>query len=480
MRTLPILLLSLVACGDDSSMEVDAGDSAVQDGWSVDTGSLEDSGPADTGMVVDVGIADAPVDAAPEPPWPPPELLADPPPQPTGDGWRTAQWNVCTTRMDGGRLECRARIAPGDESRTAAQIERAAIAKDFLEDPNMYSFTLQEICEQDARWVAAFVANEGPPRGGFREDFDEAQYAALDERAPYAFLPYVTRELSEGRDYGCGPGISTGVAAIAKRLPETTGLLLRGLTNATYAERASTGVTNAHLRTAEVCANYFEAQTSYGPEDASGQYPAVRDFRSGGCVSEVPDTLRGLACVRTRWRGPGDAEDRTYRVTTCATHAVHRGASTWTVRNQHIDEAARQAFGFAGGTDQRMILSGDFNVVASRGGGASLSSQELGHTNILERHGLGKVSLGDHDASTRTGTIRGTDPDTTCGREIDGIYAKNAWWFHSPSPNATPCTIYGDADPPSEPPELNPYVWSDHIMMVGPLMSPHGSGPADL
>lgn len=410
-------------------------------------------------------------------PWPPPELTVAPPAQPDGAGWRTAAWNICTTRMDGGRLECRARIDPQDEGRTAAMIERAAIAKYFVEDDNMYSFTLQEICEQDARWIAAFVANGGPPARGWDMDFSAVEYAAIDELAPYVFLPYMTHEMVDTRDLGCGVGVSTGIAAIARRKPDTTGLKLQGLTNATYALRVGTGLTAAMLAEPDICALYFEAQTSYDPvdpDDAASPLRAVMDFRTGGCTSSVPDTLRGVACVRTRWEGPGGPTD--YRVSTCATHAVHKGAVAGRVRNYQIDEAATMLFDFAGGAGQRSILSGDFNVVARRGSASNLDSGEVGHHTLLTsgRHGFGKVTVGDEVGGTGTGTHRGN-----CGREIDAIYVRNAWWLQSPSPNASPCRAYGDADPVSRGVEANPYDWSDHERVVSPLMMPTGNGPAD-
>ena len=319
----------------DADPEVDAGmldaahdvnsDSTIGE----DTGGVE-SGTPDTGTP-DVGVGDGGVadtsadmgspDAGTNEPWPPPELEHSPDSQPSGNGWRTAQWNICTTAMSTGRLECRAKIEAIDATRTAVELERAAIAKYFAEDSNLYSITLQEVCEEDVRWIAAFVANNGPPAPDWRGNFSDTQYGRIDANAPYAFLAYRTREMLDGRDQGCGPGISTGFAAIAKRLPGSTGFSTRGLTNATFASRAAAGFTEAQLRTASICEDYFNAQTSYGPVDMStGQYERVLNFRNQGCASTVPDTLRGLACVRTRWRGPGDAPDRSYRVTTCATH----------------------------------------------------------------------------------------------------------------------------------------------------------------
>ena len=371
-------------------------------------------------------------------PWPPDELTAGPSdPQPTGVGWRSAQWNVCTTSMDDARLECRARIAPTDEGRTAVLLERAAIAKYFTEDENMYSFTLQEVCEQDARWIAAFVALGGPPANGWDRDFSAEEYTAIDDTAPYAFLPYLTHEMMGDSDYGCGVGISTGIATIAKRTSRTTGLSLRGLTNASYPERATTGLRAVDLQDPSICALYFEYQTSYAPidpNDPDSAYLGVSDFRSSGCTSTIPVTLRGTACVRTRWLGPGD--DTTYRVSTCATHAVHKGKPTFVVRNHQIDEAGWHLFDFAGGAGQRSLLSGDFNVVADRGEGATLDEAEKGHTTILTdpAHGFGKLSIGDHDTSDGTGTHRGN-----CGREIDAIYGRNAWWLMSASPNPSIC-----------------------------------------
>lgn len=416
----------------------------------------------------------------PPAPWPPPELTNARPhaPRPSGNGWRSAQWNICTTSSGGSRLECRTRIHPSDTERTAAMLERAAIARVFLEDRNMYSFTLQEVCEMDARWVAAFVANQGPPAAGWNKDFSAAEYQKIDERAPYAFLPYVTRELSNGRDYGCGAGIATGVAAIAKRVAGTSGLKLWGLTNATYAQRATSGFTRAHLTDPEVCKFYFEAQTSYTPVNANepdGRYKSVNNFRTNGCTSSVPATLRGLACVRTRWQGPGDSTH--YRVSTCGTHAVHKGLSTFVVRNRQIDEAGPMMEGFAGGSGQRSILSGDFNVVARRGKASTLTSAEAGHATILEaaRHGFTKVTAGRHTTSSNTGTFR-----SNCSREIDAIYARNAWWLKSSAPNTSPCRTYPDASPPAQGTRVNPFDWSDHEMTVSPLMAPTGSGASDL
>ncbi len=411
-------------------------------------------------------------------PWPPAEILAAPDPLAQGIGWRSAQWNVCTTSMDGRRVECRARLFSEDESRTAAELERAAIAKLFLEDSNLYSFALQEICEQDARWIAAFVANGGPPQDGWRRDFSGLENERILKQAPYAFLPYFTRELLSDRDLGCGTGVSTGVAVIAKRIAGSSGFKVRGLQSDSYEQREHSGFTRAHLTKPEVCSFYFEAQTSYGPMDeTTGQDEAIADFRSKGCQSEVPDTYRGLACVRTRWRGPGDGVS--YRVSTCATHAVHRGAKSWSVRNQHIDAAGRESLVFAGGENQRVILSGDFNVVARRGADDSLETAEQGHTTILTaaRHGFSKTTVGEHVSSTNVGTIRtGARP---CSREIDGIYAKNAWWAQSASPNPSPCRNYPETEPSLTTPDVNPWEWSDHEMMVTPLMSPHGAGAAD-
>lgn len=490
MRILLLAVISLAACssdpilvpgefdlGSDAAPGMDAGErdaatahDPVRDAG-LDAGEDDDATTVDAAEDVDVAEPHVPA------PWPPPELAtASPPSQPSGNGWRTAAWNICTTRMDGGRLECRARIAPDDVGRTAAQIERAAIAKYFLEDDNMYSFTLQEVCEQDARWIAAFVANGGPPALGWDMDFNDAEYTAIDELAPYAFLPYLTHEMAGSRDLGCGVGVSTGIAAIAKRKPGTTGLKLQGLTNATYASRAATGVTAAQLAQPDICALYFEAQTSYDPvdpDDASSPLRSVMNFRSGGCTSTVPDTLRGVACVRTRWQAPGGATD--YRVSTCANHAVHKGVVAGRVRNHQIDEAATMLYDFAGGAGQRSILSGDFNVVARRGNASNLNSGEVGHTTLLtsSRHGFGKVTVGA-GAGGATGTHRGN-----CGREIDAIYVRNAWWLQSPSPNASPCRDYGDSDPVARGADANPYNWSDHEMMVSPLMTPTGSGPSD-
>ncbi|MCA9580492.1 MAG: hypothetical protein KC416_01780 [Myxococcales bacterium] len=313
----------LVACSADSDIPTD------QERPVVEAGAPEDAtAPRDATSPAD---ASEPVIA----PWPPPELAIGPTPQPTGVGWRTAQWNVCTTSMDGPRLECRARLSPEDGSRTAAAIERAAIAKYFVEDPNLYSFTLQEVCEQDARWIAAFVANGAPPLAGWNRDFNVHEYEKIDDHAPYAFLPYLTREMLGDRDLGCGQGVSTGIAVVAKRVKGTSGLKFLGLTNATYSTRADTGFTAAHLRTPDVCGFFFEHQTSHGPDvSPTGPYESVSTFRSSGCVSEVVDSLRGLACVRTRWSGPGDSG--TYRVSTCSTHAVHLGSKTWTVRNHRL------------------------------------------------------------------------------------------------------------------------------------------------
>src|SRR5690606_12952479 len=97
---------------------------SASDAAGIDAAAL-DAAAIDAAAVVDA----AHPDAAMPTPWPPPELALGPADrQPSGPGWRTAQWNICTTSMDGGRLECRARIAPGDSGRTAAQLERAAIA----------------------------------------------------------------------------------------------------------------------------------------------------------------------------------------------------------------------------------------------------------------------------------------------------------------------------------------------------------------
>lgn len=472
-----LVLFFAAACGG-SDKTTDAPDGSAAEASVGDLDASSGSPDADA-RAFDAGQRDAQawIDGAVEP-WPPEALLAQPDPQPQGVGWRSAQWNVCTTSLDGPRVECRARLSPEDSSRTAVELERAAIAKYFAEDSNLYSFTLQEVCEQDARWVAAFVANGGPPLAGWRGDFSAAENLRMIEQAPYAFLPYFTRELLNDRDLGCGAGVSTGVAVIAKRIAGSSGLKVRGLQHDTFEERRDNGFTQAHLQRPEVCALYFDAQTSYGPLDEStGQDAASFNFRSAGCKSDLPDTYRGLACVRTRWRGPGDATS--YRVSTCATHAVHRGATTWSVRNQHIDEAGRETFAFAGGTNQRVLLSGDFNVVARRGEGSSLEAAEQGHHTILTapRYGLSKVTVGDHVGTSRTGTLRvGSSP---CGREIDAIYAKNAWWTHGGTPHPSLCRDYPESEPPLTLPDINPWEWSDHEMMVTPLMSPHGAGTAD-
>ena len=112
-----------------------------------------------------------------------------------------------------------------------------------------------------------------------------------------------------------------------------------------------------------------------------------------------------------------------------------------------------------------------------RGAGLGLDDGEIGHQTLLtsSRHRFGKVSVGHHPQTGATGTHRGN-----CGREIDAIYARNAWWFESASPNVSACRDYGDEEPVARGPEANPFEWSDHEMMVSPLMSPAGSGPSDL
>ena len=137
-------------------------------------------------------------------------------------------------------------------------------------------------------------------------------------------------------------------------------------------------------------------------------------------------------------------------------------------------------FDFAGGTNQRTILSGDFNVVANRGVTASINTAEMGHNTILSAQGLTKVTVGAHVGTSRTGTLRPSSSRNYCGREIDAIYARNGWWLESSSPNPATCRDWPASDPPSSGPAANPYEWSDHEMTVSPLMSPHGLGTSDL
>jgi hypothetical protein len=404
-------------------------------------------------------------------------------PRPSGNGWRTAQWNVCTTATNPPtQLECRSKINASDAGRTAAQKERDFIAANFLEDENMYSFTLQEICEQDARWIAAYVANGGRPADGLAGDYTAKQYEKINRLAPYAFLPYMTHEMLGNDDNGCGVGISRGIAAIAKRVDDTNGLKLRGLTNEDYHLREDTGMTQAQMQTPSVCQNYFQYQTTFTVNPNNEQdnhYYYTASFEFDGCTTKLPvplTTLRGTACVRTRWQGPGDATH--YRVSTCSTHAVHKGAPSRRVRNHQIDEAATMTFSFADDTNQRVILSGDFNTVANRNEGSSLNkgSKGQGHLTILSHpdfgHGLIKVTEGVHisDPPARTGTFRSRDPALTCVREIDGIYVKNWAFFNSANPNTTLCTTMPS---PTTAPDHFVGEWSDHEMMVSPLMSPH-------
>jgi hypothetical protein len=390
----------------------------------------------------------------------------------TRDGWRTAQWNVCTVTADNDRIECRSKIQPSDTTRTAAQKERHFIAKHFLEDDNLYSFTLQEICEEDVRWIAAYMANGGNPSGGMHHDFSASQYTKIDTDAPYAFLPYKTHEMMDNKDGGCGPGISTGIAAIAKRIDGTTGLRLQGLTNSDYSNRTGTGLTEAQLQTTAVCGLYFEFQAEvYGDTGSDGQTSYTGIFKKVGCTSSVPDTLRGAVCVRSRWQGPGDST--TYRVSTCATHPVHKGKKTWLVRNHQIAEAASMTMVFAGGTKQRMILSGDFNVVANRNPGVSLNRKEKGHNTILSSspYEFMKVTQGFNlEDSSKTGTLRSPDNISTCSREIDAIYVKNWASFNSATPKKNLCVAMPKTEPAGS---SHPVDWSDHEMLVSPLMSPH-------
>ena len=487
---LPDTAATDTATTDTGTSDTGSADTELHDTGSADTATTHDSTSEDT--VSDTGPADIAPDIGdtvaadtlmpdtfmPDttpPPWPPEELDAPPDPQPSGDGWRTAQYNLCTTRMDGGRLECRARISPQDDGRTAAVLERAALAKSLNDDPNFYSVTLQEVCEQDARWIAAFLANDGPPAAGWPEPFSAAENALIDDHAPYAFLPYLTHEMTGTDDKGCGPGISTGFAAIARRIPGSTGFKLRGLTNATYATREATGMTRAQLEQPEVCNAYFEYQTTYGPTNSQTQQNvAIDDFRSSGCTSTVPDTLRGLACVRSRWLAPGDSSSK--RVSTCAVHAVHKGLATWRVRNEQIHAAGTELADFAGSTGQRSILSGDFNVVANRGASATLATAEQGHETILSNvaEPMTKVTVGDHVGTTRTGTLRVSPSNLECGREIDAIYVRNAWSLLSQAPNPTLCRDYPAQEPTTDVPGINPLEWSDHEMMVSPLMAPSG------
>lgn len=128
---------------------------------------------------------------------------------------------------------------------------------------------------------------------------------------------------------------------------------------------------------------------------------------------------------------------------------------------------------FADGGDQRMILSGDFNVVANRNYGASLNSIEKGHNSILSDtpYEFQKVTVGFNISdSSKTDTLRSTNADISCTREIDAIYVKNWASSNSANPNNTLCTSM-----PEDEPAGDSYVgdWSDHEMSVSPLMSPH-------
>ena len=195
-------------------------------------------------------------------------------------------------------------IEPGDSSRTAAELERRAIG-DLLLEPDMYSFSLQEVCEKDVRWIAAYVANDG--RVSSDGTFSKEQYAAIDSFAPYAFLPYSTWEVDEG----CGPGVSTGFAVIVKSEAGAPAPKTHGLTNATYAQRLDDDFTSAQLQES-ACDYYFDAQANW-----TSPFKGEEQFRANGCQTDLPD-LRGLTCVQTTWRA--SATDTPLRATSCSTH----------------------------------------------------------------------------------------------------------------------------------------------------------------
>ena len=283
----------------------------------------------------------------------------------TETGWHTAQWNICTVASyyhvnqikypgSAQSVDCRTKTSKDDTTRTLAHKERLFIAQTFLEDDNMYSFTLQEICEEDLRWIAAYVANGGEPVDGPHANFSPGQYDNIETYAPYAFLAYRTREMvlayAEEEDLlddeGCDPGISTGFGVIAKRSDDKRGLKIQGLRNRKFGDRRESGLTQELLQTQEICDAYFDWQTSKDMNPNFPLYYYTDTYRTNGCVSGIPDTLRGAACVRTWWTGPGDDQTQ-YRVSTCSTHTIGRDTLAFRVRNHQIDEAATMTYAFA-------------------------------------------------------------------------------------------------------------------------------------
>ena len=311
--------------------------------------------------------------------------------------WRTASWNICTTSASRASDPpiCRAKINPNDTTQTAVEVERLAIGK-MLVQRNMYSFALQEVCERDVRWIAAYVANKGKvaPDGTFTQE----QYAAIDTRAPYAFLPYLTSEIQGDRDDGCDPGVSTGVGVIVKNSAGVPSPRIRGLSNTDYEERRYTSFSYEELIN-KACEYYFEAQADRVNFEGEAQ------FRSNGCSSAIKlDTLRGLACVQTSWHALRTAAPQT--AVSCVTHAVRSKEDPVLkyIANAQIIAAGKEAKTFAG--VHPFMLAGDFNTS---------SQSEI---------------LGEQAPSLRKLT-EGHTHRFLCKSKIDAIYG-SGWNFSSP------------------------------------------------
>ena len=311
--------------------------------------------------------------------------------------WRTASWNICTTSSarPSDPPICRAKINPNDATQTAVEVERLAIGKMLLQR-DMYSFALQEVCERDVRWIAAYVANKANIVSG--GTFTQEQYAAIDSRAPYAFLPYLTSEIQGNRDDGCGPGVSTGVGVIVKNSAGVPPPRIHGLSNANYEERSYISFSYEELKN-RACEYYFEAQAD------RVNFKGERQFRSKGCSSaEKLDTLRGLACVQTSWHANQWASPQS--AASCVTHAVRRrdNPDLTQIANEQIIAAGQEAQMFAG--DLAFMLAGDFNT----------SSQAQ--------------ILGEPVPSLRKLT-EGYTHRFLCKSKIDAIYGRG-WNFSSP------------------------------------------------